>query len=288
MAPQRSGVARVALLHPGEMGAALGAALVSAGHRVAWASQGRSTATAARAADAGLEDAGTVAALVRSSDVILSVCPPHAAAEVARSVAGFGGVYADANAISPGLSRLIGASVQAGGARYVDAALIGPPPRGRGDTRLYLSGEDALAVADLFAGSPVDAVTLPGEPGTASALKMAYASWTKGSASLLLTARALARAEGVEDALLQEWRISGPQLEQRSRQAALAASTKGWRWAGEMREIAATMREAGLPDGAHEAAAEVFERAPHQEGASADEATTTTVLDQLRDARARA
>jgi hypothetical protein len=94
--------------------------------------------------------------------------------------------------------------------------------------------------------------------GAASAVKMAYASWTKGSAALLLAARALARAEGVEDALLAEWAISQPGLEKRSAGAAGSAAAKGWRWVAEMEEIAASMAADGLPAGFHQAAAEVY------------------------------
>ena len=91
----------VGVLHPGEMGAALGAALRAKGETVLWASTGRSPATAYRASTAGLTDVVTVEELARRSEVILSICPPHAALEVARSVAGFDGIYVDANAVSP-------------------------------------------------------------------------------------------------------------------------------------------------------------------------------------------
>ena len=101
-----------------------------------------------------------------------------------------------------------------------------------------------------------------GSVGAASAVKMAYASWTKGSAALLLAARALARAEGVEETLLAEWGISQPGLEERSARAAGSAAAKGWRWIAEMEEIAATMAAAGLPGGFHQAAAEIYRRFP--------------------------
>ena len=89
---------------------------------------------------------------------------------------------------------------------------------------------------------------------------MAYAAWTKGSAALILGVRALARAEGVEDSLLAEWALSQPGLDRRSRGAARSAAAKGWRWAGEMEEISASMTADGLPGGFHDAAAEVFRR----------------------------
>src|SRR2546430_5582414 len=105
----------VGLLHPGEMGSAVGCVLRGRGHRVVWASEGRSTETRKRAEEAGLEDAGSVEELVRRSDVILSVCPPYAAFEVAGAVAGFGGVFVDANAIAPGTAREVAAVIAAGG-----------------------------------------------------------------------------------------------------------------------------------------------------------------------------
>src|SRR5205085_1336477 len=105
---------------------------------------------------------------------------------------------------------------------------------------------------------------ISGEPGAASALKAAYAGWTKGSAALLLTVRELARAEGVEDALLEEWRLSLPRLEERLAGAERSAGRKGWRWVGEMHEIARSMAARDLPSGFHEAAAEVFRRASEE------------------------
>jgi 3-hydroxyisobutyrate dehydrogenase-like beta-hydroxyacid dehydrogenase len=246
----------VGLLHPGEMGSAVGATLAARGETVVWASAGRSAATAERAQSAGLEDVGSVEKLLRRSDVILSVCPPHAAVEVAEAAQGFPGIYVDANAVSPATARSIEELV----GRCVDGGIIGPPPVEQGTTRLYLSGREADTVADLFAGTTVDARVVSVEVGAASAVKMAFAGWTKGSAALLLAIRALARAEGVEGTLLEEWRLSLPQLEERSLAAARSAQKKGWRWIGEMEEIGQTFASAGLPDGFHRAAAEIYRR----------------------------
>lgn len=250
----------VGLLHPGEMGAAIGGALAARGETVLWASQGRSPTTAERAREAGLEDAGDVAELSRRSEILLSVCPPHAAVDVARAAAGFEGTYVDANAISPGTARMIAGLHE----RFVDAGIVGPPPLAAGDTRLYLSGREAARITGLFADTPVDARVLSDEPGAASALKAAYAGWTKGGAALLLTVRELARAEGVEEALLEEWRLSLPGTEERLAAAERSARRKGWRWVGEMHEIAASMAAHELPAGFHEAAAEVFRRAAEE------------------------
>jgi hypothetical protein len=91
---------------------------------------------------------------------------------------------------------------------------------------------------------------------------MAYAAWTKGTTALLLAVWAAARTYRVEEALLNEWAISLPELPMRSLQAGQSAGTKGWRWVAEMEQIAATLAAAGLPDGFHRAAADVFGRVP--------------------------
>ena len=216
-------IATVGLLHPGAMGAAVGRVLTRAGRTVLWASQGRGAETAERARQAGLQDAGTVADVAARSDLVLAICPPHGALDTARAIGPFTGLYVDANAVSPATAT-------------------------------------EIREAELFAGSALQAPVLDGEPMAASALKMAYAGWTKGTAALLLTMREAARAHGVEDALVREWEHSIPSLPDRSAQAARQADEKGWRWVAEMHEIAATLAAADLPAGFHEAAAEVFER----------------------------
>ena len=249
---------RIGLIHPGEMGAAIGAQLVARGHQVLWLPAGRSAQTARRAADAGLTG---VERFDDEVEVILSVCPPHAAVEVARSFAGTPALFIDANAVSPQTAQSIGELI---GERWVDGGIIGPPPSSAGTTRLYLSGPRADEGAAIFHGTNVESVVVDGSPVAASALKLSYAAWTKGSAALLLAARAAAQATGVEDALLAEWSRSQPDLEARWHSAADSAASKGWRWAGEMLEIASMFEQAGLPRGFHEAAAEVFDSTPRR------------------------
>jgi 3-hydroxyisobutyrate dehydrogenase-like beta-hydroxyacid dehydrogenase len=254
-------ITTVCVLHPGEMGAEVGAAARSGGARVLWVSDGRGGATRDRAGEAGLEDAGTLQAALAQSSVALSVCPPHAAVDLAERVAaaGFRGTYVDANAIAPQTSRRIGDIVGTAGATFVDGGIIGPPPTKPGTTRLYLSGPAAAQVAALFDGSPLGPVVLDAPIGAASAVKACYAGWTKGAATLLLSVRALARHEGVEAALAEEWKISQPNLFAQLDRAVLQ-SRKGWRWIAEMEEIGATFDRAGLPDGYALAAAEVCRR----------------------------
>ncbi len=274
-------MAEIGLLHPGEMGAAIGSALVDRGHNVSWASPGRSSASADRARAAGLTDLGSLSTVLERCDVVLSVCPPHAAASLAAEVAGFRGHFVDANAVSPATAAAIAERATGAGATYTDGGIIGPPPARPGTTRLYLSGPAAPDVAELFAGSRVEAIALPGEPFSASALKMAFSAWNKGAQALLLAAQALARAGGVEDALAAEWdRADGPAAHAPAHAGGQAAR-KGWRWSGEMEEIAAAMEAAGLPPGFHAAAADIYARAPADPGAAADAATLARVVDAL-------
>jgi 3-hydroxyisobutyrate dehydrogenase-like beta-hydroxyacid dehydrogenase len=252
----------VGMLHPGEMGVTVGASVVAGGARVLWASRGRSGATRSRAGEAGLEDADTLAAVVQQSRVILSVVPPHGALEVARTVAtlGFRGLYVDGNAVAPETAREIGRVVEAAGARFVDGGIIGPAARKRGTTRFYLSGAAAPEIAVLFHAGPIDAIVLDAPAGAASALKMAYAGWTKGSSALLAAMRAFAMAEGVDSALLAEWKISQPDVPARSERAFNDNARKAWRFVGEMEEIARSLAGAGLPTGFHEASRDIYER----------------------------
>ncbi len=251
----------VALLHPGEMGAAIGAGLAARGHRVVWAAASRGAATRRRAQACGLEDVETLARAVQAADIVFSVCPPHAAMELARAVAacGFGGVYVDANAISTETTRALGRVVEAAGASYVDAGIIGPPPLEGASVRLYLCGRRAAEVAPLFEGCIMQAIVLDGPVGAASTLKVCYAAWNKGATALLAGIRALADQEGVDAALLAEWNISLPAIPKRSEMVTVSAR-KAWRWTAEMEEIAATFEAAGLPAGFHLAAAEIYRR----------------------------
>jgi 3-hydroxyisobutyrate dehydrogenase-like beta-hydroxyacid dehydrogenase len=253
----------IGVLHPGEMGSSLGACLVESGARACWASAGRSEATASRAREAGLAEVGDLAELVASCDRLVSVCPPSAAEELARAVRdlGFQGIYVDANAVAPETTRRMQTLFGDGDGvvDFVDGGIIGPPARHPGLTRLYLSGARAMEVAGWFSAGALDAIALDDPVGAASALKMVYAGWTKGSIALLSAVYATACAEGVDRAILAEWEKSIPDLPARVR-GVPGIGRKAWRFEGEMREISATFEAAGLPGGFHQAAAEVYGR----------------------------
>ena len=231
---------RVGLLFPGEMGALVGSAVRG---EVLWASEGRSEATRERAD--GFTDLGTVRELVAASEIVISLCPPAIAEDVAGEVAaeGLDGIYVEANAITPERVRRI-----AGQLRCVDGSVIA-----RTGLNLYLSGdaEDVDAVAALFPDGEVNAIPLEGGIGAASALKMAFGGWNKIGSALTAQAYAIARAYGVDDALAAE----GVDSERFVRSA-----RKAWRWAPEMDEVADTCEALGLPGGMGRGAAELLRR----------------------------
>ena len=249
---------RIAVLHPGAMGASIAQALLNVGHQVGWCSLERGLATRDRAQ--GLIEFMQLAELTEWAEGLISVCPPAAAQTLAQEVAvtRYGGLYVDANAVSPSVSQAMAGLFDE--QRYVDGGIIGPPAHKMATTRLYLSGPHAPPVADWFTDSLVDARVVSERQTDASALKMAYAAYTKGHSALLLAVNAMAHAAGISTTLHEEWQLSQPQLKTLSEKMAVGVSPKAWRFAAEMEEIAATFRSFELPGEFHEGAAEVYKR----------------------------
>jgi 3-hydroxyisobutyrate dehydrogenase-like beta-hydroxyacid dehydrogenase len=256
---------KLGILHPGNMGISVAASAQKGGCEVYWASEGRSAQTRERAEKHSLHDAGTLAELCDTCSMVVSVCPPHAAEEVAEQVlaCGFSGLYLDANAISPQRATCIGDSMAAGGVAFVDGGIIGGPAWEPGQTWLYLSGRRAEEIAACFAGGPLETTVIGEAIGKASALKMCYAAWTKGSTALLCAILGTAEALGVWAELQRQWERNWPGFPEQSVNRARRVTAKAWRFAGEMEEISATFNEAGLPGGFHAAAADLYRRIAH-------------------------
>jgi 3-hydroxyisobutyrate dehydrogenase-like beta-hydroxyacid dehydrogenase len=253
----------VGVLHPGLMGAAIGSALKARAGGVIWADAGRSDATAKRAEIADLIAVPDVAEVARRADVIVSICPPHAALSVATEVAAAVAdreppLYVEANAVSPdtvtAVAELLGPD------NVVDGAVIGPPGWERGTTVLWLAGERAQVAAELFAGSPFDARVLGPRLGAASALKACFALQSKAIPAAWLALFAAARTYGVEAALQAELDRDGVAPSRPMSEVGARAAQVAWRWAGEMDEAAAAFAAAGLPGGFSAAAGEVYRR----------------------------
>lgn len=252
----------IGILHPGEMGISVAASAQKTGCTVYWAAQGRSAATVERANRHGLLDAGSLADLCAACSVIVSVCPPHAAEELAGQVitAGFCGLYLDANAISPQAAVQISQLMEQVGIAFVDGGIIGGPAWQPQSTWLWLSGSRAEELAACFAAGPLETKVLGPEIGAASALKMCYAAFSKGTTALLAAIWAASAQYGVSDALAQQWERDTPGFSAQTEQRVRRVTSKAWRFEGEMEEIAATLQAANLPAGFHRAAADIYHR----------------------------
>ncbi|MFI5967620.1 DUF1932 domain-containing protein [Streptomyces asoensis] len=269
----------VGILHPGSMGAQVAAQAVAAGATLRWLPQGRSAATRERAGDIGLRPAADLRELAGACEILLSVCPPAAALDVAAQVAdaGFRGVYVDANAVGPERMAEITDVFEGGAVTVVDGGITGPPPREPGRTRLYLSGDDTAVarVRDLFEGTALTPFVLPGPVGRASALKLAFAAYNKISYALAAQACALADGHGVLDELVDLAGHLLPDTPLGTPEHLATAGARAWRWEPEMREIAAACRAAGVSAAFAEAAAATFGR---WEAHKDDQAVTTGEL----------
>ena len=252
----------IGLLHPGNMGITVAATLRAGGHEVLWTSSGRSERTRARAAQAGLIDAGTLADLIGRSAIIVSVCPPEAADAVADEVAalGFAGIYVDANAIQPERARAMAARLEAKGMAFVDGGIIGPAVVKPNTTWLYLSGARAAEVSACFSTGPMQAPVIGAEPGQASGLKMCFAAYNKGRGALLAATMAAAEHFGVRQIVYEQWAHRESFSIDEAERFVTGFAPRAWRFVAEMREIAATFEDAGLPGEFHQGAAEVYEK----------------------------
>ena len=252
----------IGVIHPGMMGICVAATIQNSGHEVYWASEGRGPQSRERAEKFNLYDAGSLATLCETCSVIVSVCPPHAAEDVAEQVLAhsFEGVYLDVNAVSPQRTIRIGQLMQRAGVDFVDGGIIGFPVWQRGKTWLYLSGEKATEAASFCSGGPLETSVVGDKIGKASALKMCYAAYTKGTTALLCGILATAQVLGVREELETQWSRDWTNFGTQAGERVRNVTAKAWRFAGEMAEIAATFREAGMPGEFHAAAEIIYRR----------------------------
>lgn len=241
----------VGILHPGRMGAAVAAQLRRGGARVLWSPEGRSPATAERAEAARVENAGGLGDLLERADVILSLCHPAAAEDVARQVAEHGvedgTLYIEANATAPRRVQRIAQLLP--GASVVDAALIGPRPVNGKRPLLYASGPSAAVsrLSGLFAMTDVQVRPLGEEIGKASALGLSHSGYRKAAQILAALAHAVAEQHGVARQLTDIAAQEPGGYPTRTAHIPDAAAN-AWRWAPELREAADLLAETGLPD----------------------------------------
>ena len=255
-------MSKIGILHPGEMGISIAASAINSGHEVFWASNHRSEKTCARAEKHRLSDLKSLAELCKTCEIIICICPPHAAEEVAKQVIkhGFKGSYLDANAISPERAAQIGWMLGAENIHFTDGGIIGGPAWEPKSTWLYLSGENASKIADCFSNGPLETKIIGNEIGKASAMKMCYAAYSKGTTALLCAILGAAESLGIRKELYQQWDMDESGFSEQVNRRAIRVTAKAWRFEGEMKEIAATFHEVGMPQEFHEAAAEIYHR----------------------------
>jgi len=252
----------VGIISPGDMGHIVGQVLRQNGLRVITCLQGRSPRTQQLAKQAGIIDVGTEQVLVQEADIILSILVPAQAKMAAQRIAdeiqenGANLLYVDCNAIAPATVQEIAAIISQAGGRFVDASIIGPPPRKPGTTRFYAAGPDVEEFAQLTQFG-LEIPILGNEIGQASAIKMCYAALTKGTTALCTELLTAAQALGVADALDAEFQQSQPLMHKRM-QGLPNMPAKSRRWVGEMEEIAQTFAAVGLTPKILEGAADIY------------------------------
>lgn len=253
----------IGILSPGDMGQAIAAVLIQHRLRVVAALDDRSKRTRKLAADANILDVGSLNHLVAESDIILSVLVPSAATEAADQIAaairttGKPILYADCNAIAPQKVKSIEQIIQSAGGQFVDAAIIGPPPRIPNRTRIYASGLRASELAQLR-DYGLDIRVTGDQVGQASGLKMCYAALTKGLTAIATELLIAAHLLGQEDQLWTELSASQPELVSILKRSIPAMPPKAHRWVGEMEEIADTFKALGLTEHTFKGAADVY------------------------------
>jgi 3-hydroxyisobutyrate dehydrogenase-like beta-hydroxyacid dehydrogenase len=242
----------VAVVGTGDMGHAVGGALVRAGYRVVTAGEGRSALSLKLAAEAGIEDLGSLEAVVPEADLVLSIVPPAAAPSFAASAVramrstGAQPVFADCNAVAPATVHSIAKAVAPSGAPFVDVGIVGRGPGVGGErTRFYVSGAARASVLEL-ATPELELVDLGAEVGTASAIKMAYSALNKGTDALLTAALLAAERLGVRAPLMRELEMSQAEVLKRMRARVPYLGATAQRFAPEMAEIAQTYASVGV------------------------------------------
>ncbi len=253
----------IGILSPGDMGHTVGNMLRENGLRVITCLEGRSQRTCDLAQKAGIANVSTYTQLVTEADLIMSIMVPAQATSAAEAIANAleqvdtDLTYADCNAIAPQTVCRIGDIISSAGGIFVDASIIGPPPRRSGSTRFYASGPQLNVFTELNQFG-LDVRTLGEEIGFASAIKMCYASLTKGLTALCTELLTAAEVLGVSDALTKEFQLSQAALYERMERGLPGMPPKARRWIGEMEEIAETFAHVGLTPNILTGAADMY------------------------------
>ncbi len=253
----------IGLLSPGDMGHIVGQLLLEHGLPVFTCLKNRSERTRGLAKNAGIKDLSTYEELVRETDMILSILVPSEAENAARSVIEALGkvakatVYVDCNAISPATSQKINIIIKNAGSKYVDASIIGPPPRKMGTTRFYASGPD-VKTFEALTDYGLDVRPIGAKIGQAKGIKMVYGALTKGLAAISTQLLIAAWKMGLYNDLIEDFMKSQVELYKWMERRVPRMPNRSRRWIGEMEEISKTFNSLGLTPKIYEGAADTY------------------------------
>ena len=253
----------VAILSPGDMGHAIGQLLRKNELRVLTCLAGRSNRTRQLSEQAGITEVPNLNELVEQSDVLMSLTVSEAVRGLCREVAdavkatGASLLFAECNAIAPELSREMEGVLTQAGARYVDASVIGGPPKNGSSPRVYASGGNAAEFEQLR-DFGLDVRNLGPQLGRASGIKMCYAAMTKGTTALQAELLIAAEKMGLTQELMAEFSGSQPAVVKRMEGWIPGMPAKSRRWISEMEEIEATFQELGLTPNIFKGVADMY------------------------------
>ncbi len=275
----------VAVIAPGAMGAAVGKRMVDRGVKVLTSLAGRSRETEARAKAAGLVAASDEE--IAAADFILSILPPGDALALAErfvptlEASNAKPVFVDCNAVNPVTVEKVAAAIAPTGCPFVDAGIIGQPPKAEGPgPRFYASGPAAPRFATL-APYGLDIHVLDGPLSAASALKMSYAGITKGTQAIGAAMMLAATRAGTADALFAELQYSQKELFPWLKRQLSMMPPKAYRWVAEMHEIAGFVGDDPAAHALYEGAAQLYESIARDFGADKkDVAALAAFLDR--------
>lgn len=254
----------IGILMPGDMGHGCGKSFIDNNFRVISALNGRSTRTKKLSETAGIEDVGSIENVVNYSEIILSILPPESAFEQAKIVNELilknkkSTTYVDCNAISPQTAQKINGVISSVYCNFIDAGIIGLNPIvEKGQTRLYVSGPNTEPIK-ILDNKGFQIKDLGKEIGKASAMKMVYASATKGTFALHAAVLTTAHKLGLVSEYFTELEYSKPDVLSAMERMVPRIPLDAARWEGEMYEIAKTFSDAGVTSKFHEGSAEIM------------------------------
>ena len=254
----------ITLMSPGEMGSPIAKCIIKSGINVMSPLKNRSAQTVERAKKYGIEDSISLENSIMNSDLIISILVPDAAEDLAKEVSNLSKkldkeiIFADLNAISPETVKKMNSYMSGTKVKFIDGGIIGGPPEGDKIPRIYVSGQNSNLFSSLD-GLGMKVIDMNGSVGDASAMKMAYASITKGYSSLLIAAVTLSIRTNNFEHLMKELEFSQKNVFNDLKNLKSIPS-KAHRWIGEMEEISNTYIENSITGDFHKGSYSIYKK----------------------------